>query len=275
MSMNIHEDIIPKDILKDILSCGCNILSNRQMGKTNLAKVLIAEMHRSLRDIDSGFLFKIFDTAQVWRWSFLNSFAMQEINDETSEVVGNLDVVFDIEFKDSERIMEFMGNQVLQDYDLNRMKKKASSGHLNEWNIYVLEEAQNSLGSYSLNRTSGRIWLKMISESANFNLAFIFIGQRPADISTKAIERMQTYFIGRTTGDRNINKLKGIIGKDAGEEQMGEPLIDLAKRLERGEFIFWNGAHAKRFRCPKFEDLYPDQTPREIVQKTKRWINIF
>jgi len=268
----MSEELIPKKFLMDILSRGCNILSDRQMGKTNLARIIVAEM------VKQGFLaqHKIFDTACVWRWNFLNSFKLQEVNLETREIYdGPENIIFDVEFNDTERIMQFMGNTVLMDYEMNRARKKASQGKLTDWKVYTLEEAQNSLGSYSLSRETGRIWLKMISEGANFNLAYIFIGQRAADISTKALERMQTYWIGRTTGDNNTRKLKGIIGAKAGVEKLGIPLHEKAKTLKRGEFIFWNGATAWIFDSHKFEDLYPNQRPTLVVPPRKRWLRLW
>jgi len=265
------EEIIPKKILVDMLSRGANILANRQMGKTNLAQIIIAEMVRQQLPCQ----IKIGDTAQVWRHNFLSSFKVQEINERTRQVYNGDNLIYDIEYEDSERIMQFLGNRVLKDYLMNRQRKKVSNGHLNDWVLYCLEEAQNSLGSYSLNRQTGRIWLKMISEGANFNLAFIMIGQRPADISTKAIERMQTYWIGRTTGDNNTRKLKGIIGNKAGTEQLGLPLHEKAKELERGEFIFWNGAEAWLFSCPKFEDLYPNNKPELVEPPRSSWLKLW
>lgn len=268
----MSQELIPKRFLLDILSRGCNILSDRQMGKTNLAKVIVSEM------VKQKFLaqHRIFDTAQVWRHSFLSTFKFQEINDETRQVYDGIDnILFDVEYDDTERIMQFMGNTILLDYKLNRQRKKASNGVLTDWKVYTLEEAQNSLGSYSLNRETGRIWLKILSEGANFNLAFLMIGQRASDISTKAIERMQTYWIGRTSGDNNVRKLKGIVGNKAGSDTLGMPLHEKARTLKIGEFLFYNGAEAWLFESPKFEDSYPNQKPQLIVQPRKRWLRLW
>jgi len=267
----MSEEVIPTKILDAIVKNGCTILSNKQMGKTNLAKIIAAQISEKFPDICHQ---KIFDTAQVWRHSFLAKFVFQEINDNTTKVYdGNTDIIFDLEWEDSEQIMQFMGNAVLLDYQLNRERKKI--GTLKDRIIYVIEEAQNSLGSYSLNRQSGRIWLKMISESGNFGLSFIFVGQRAADISTKAIERSQTFFIGHTTGDNNTMKIKNLIGSKAGQEHFGEPISEVAKRLKLGEFIFWSGEEAYMFNCPKFEDLYPNQKPQKIEPPRTRWLKLW
>jgi hypothetical protein len=242
------------------------------MGKTNLAKTIVSEMVKQKLPCQH----KIFDTAQVWRHNFVSEFKLQEINDSTSKIYDESDnVVFDIEYVDSEKIMQFMGNCVYLDYTNNRERKKAANGILNDWIVYTLEEAQNSLGRYSLSRNTGKFWLKAISEGANFNLAYLFIGQRAADISAQAVERAQTYFIGRTTGENNTRKLIGIIGRDTGAIQLGEPLYQVAKKLEKGEFLFWNGATAWKFKCPKFEELYPNQKPQLVSPPKQRWMKIF
>jgi hypothetical protein len=267
------DDVIPSWIVDDVLKRSCTIVSNPQFGKTNLAKVLISEIVRQRPLLTN---IKVFDVAQVWRHSFLSSFKMQEINDNTVKVYAEPEnTIFDIEYEDSEKIMQFMGNTVLLDYEENRLRKKMANGKLMDYKLYCIEEAQNSLGTYSLSRETYRIWLKMISEAGNFNMSFIFIGQRAADISTKAIERSQTYFIGKTVGDRNIMKLRGIIGRNAGMEQLQEPLYEKAKRLKLGEFLFWNGATAWLFECPKFEDLYPNEKPIEVKPEPSRWLKIW
>lgn len=266
------KEIIPKKFLLDILSRGCMVLSDRQMGKSNISKLIIAEMVKQKLPVT----FKLFDTSQNWIHNFLSSFKVQTINNETRKIYDGVDnILFDIEYDDSEQIMQFMGNTILLDYQMNRRRKMASNGKLNDWVLYMIEEAQNSISSHSLNRTSGRIWLKMISESANFRLAFLMIGQRPADISVRALERMQNYFIGRTTGDNNVRKLRGIVGRNAGKEKLKVPLYEKAKSLKLGEFIFYNGAEAWLFQSPKFEDLYPNQKPQIIIPPRKRWIRLW
>jgi hypothetical protein len=264
---------IPREIIEEMLSHGsCSIISDPHFGKTNLAKIIVSEMVRY------GFpaQHKVFDCAQVWRHIFLSSFKFQEINEETRQVWdGDDNVLFDVEYDDSERIMQFMGNAILRDYEDQRKKKKFANGKLGDYRVYTLEEAQNSLGRYALNRTSGKYWLKIMSEAANFNLFFILIGQRAQDVSTQAIERAQTRLIGRTTGDNNTRKLQGLVGKGAGINELGQPLHEVAKTLKVGEFIWWNGSSAYRFTVDRFEDLYPGQKPQEVKPPEKRWVKLW
>jgi len=270
----MSNELIPKSILVDILKMRANILGNPRCGKTNLAKVVLSEFVKKLPTIQ----IKVFDTCGVWRYDFLSNFKFQEVNNTTRKVYDGMDnILFDVEFSDSEEIMQFIGNDVKINYDLNRERKKAINGMLNldDWILYVLEEAQSSLGRYSLSRETGRIWLKMISEGANFGLGYLFIGQRAADISASVIERSTCYFIGKTTGENNTRKLKGITGKKAGENELGIPIYEKAKSLEQGEFIWWNGTSAYNFKCPLFDKLYPNNKPIQIHPKQPRWLKIF
>lgn len=267
----IEEQLIPREILKDILSHKCSIIADNQMGKTNLSKLIISEMVKQNLPVQN----KIFDVAQTWRHNFLSTFKFQEINEATRKVwTGDENILYDIAYEDSEQIMQFMGNEVMEDYRKAREAKKAANGKLGNWILYTLEESQNSLGSYALNKISGRLWLKAISESANFNLSFLFIGQRAADISAKAIERAQCRFIGRTTGDNNSRKLRGMIGT-VGVDQLGMPLHERAKTLKLGEFLFWNGESAWLFESPKFDTLYPNNKPVEVKPPEKRWLRLW
>lgn len=268
----MSEEIIPRKILVDILQHRCNIIANPQTGKTNLSKVILSEFVKSQLPVQ----IKVWDTCGVWRHNFLSSFKFQEVNDATRKIYSGTDnIVFDIEYNDAEKIMQTIGNNVLKRYELNRERKKHCNGKLNDWTLYCIEEAQNSLGRYSLSRQTGRIWLKMISEGANFGLGFLFIGQRAADISASAIERSTCYFIGKTTGENNTRKLKGIIGKSAGENELGIPIHEKAKTLNVGEFIWWSGSEAYLFECPLFEDLYPNQHPQLIVPPRSRWLKLW
>jgi len=265
------DDIIPQRFLTNMLNQRCNIISNPQTGKTNLTKVIVSEYVRQGFPVQ----IKMFDTCQVFRHSFLESFKLQEINGNTSADYGGEDnIVFDMEYDDSEEIMQFIGRDLQRNFHKNREIKKNTQ--LKKWTLYVIEEAQNSLGRYALSRSTGRFWMKAISEGANFGLGFLFVGQRAADISTSVIERSTVSFIGKTTGDNNIRKVKSLVGNDAGEEQLGIPIHEACKTLELGQFIWWNGQEAWKFRCPLFEDLYPNQKPLMITPPPpKRWEKIF
>ena len=124
-----------------------------------------------------------------------------------------------------------------------------------DYYIGIIEEAQNVIGSYALMRRNGKKWLKMISDCRNFDFSLIFIGQRLADISSKATERCNAYFFGKMLGDNDILKVKRILGK--GTET--DAIVKQIKQLEVGQFIFWNGEQTFLVTTPKFK---PNGTPK-------------
>lgn len=234
-----------KQLIEDIKRAGLIIVGGRGVGKSNVAKVIASQLicgdHPNLQ-------VKITDSCQNWIHNFVD-IPYQHINEETlipdDVYFGEESFIYDMELSDVGAVQETIGELVVTDYEVHREYKK--QGLLDEWIIWVVEEAQNVLGSYALNGNAGKVWLKIISESRNFNINFIFIGQRLADISTKAVERCEGYLFGRMTGDNDLKKVARICGKERG-------IHEVVPRLKIGEFIFWNGSDAYHLiDVPRFE----------------------
>lgn len=241
---------LDEEMVENIERSGLMIVGGRGTGKTNVAKVIASQLINSQ---NGNIQVKITDSCQNWMHQF-EPIYYQHINDDTlipvtlNPVLGNTsgacDIYFgddhflyDIEYEDIDLIQEFIGTMVSVDYGIQRTYKK--HGVMDRWIIWIIEEAQNVLGTYALNGKKGKKWLKMISESRNFNMNFIFIGQRLADISTKAVERCQGLLMGRMTGDNDLRKIKRICGKDTG-------VHEIVPTLEIGEFLLWDGEEATK-----------------------------
>lgn len=269
-----QEEVIPKQILQNILCHRVNILGNPQFGKSNTAKVLMSEFVRQRLLVQ----IKCYDTACNWRHNFLLSFKFQEINDDTHAVYnGRENILYDMQFSDPDKVMRFIGNDILLDYERNRARKNATvDGKLGDWIVYCIEEAHGSFGRFTLSRygNNGNTWLKLIGEGGNFNQCFVFLGQRLADISASAVERSTCYLVGRTTGDNDVAKLQRILGKDAKDKQ-GIPLSELVKTLDLGQFLYWDGESCFVWNCPRFEDLYPNEKPMLVTPPKSRWLKLF
>ena len=225
-----NEKLLPSEIIEEILTTGIVIAGAKGTGKSNVAKFITSEIIKRKMNIQ----IKAFDTCANWRLEY-EPIVMQELNDlNTLDVVynGKEHVLFDVEYSDPSDIQREIGYIINQDFTMARMEKKIYS-KIDGWKLYCIEESQNILNSYSLNKKDGRFWLKAISEGRNFNLSFMFIGQRLADISTKVIERCQGYLFGKMTGDNDRNKVKRICGKASG-------IHDKITKLKRGEFIYFN-----------------------------------
>lgn len=158
---------------------------------------------------------------------------------------GDDHFLYDIELSNVDEIKEIIGMIATTDFELQREYKKEYV--MDNWILYCIEEAQNVIGTHALNGQSGKAWLKMISESRNFNMNFIFIAQRLADVSTKAVERCQGYLMGRMTGDNDLKKVQRICGKEI-------DVSTIIPKLELGEYIYWNGIEAIRIvDTPKYD----------------------
>ena len=237
-----EEKLLPTEVINEIMTTGLIICGSKGSGKSNVAKFITSQIIKRNLEIQC----KIFDSCSNWRHGF-EPIIMQELNEtNTLDVVyaGKKHILFDVEYSDPIDIQREIGYIVQQDFTRNRMQKKIY-GNIKDWKLYCIEEAQNVLNGYSLNKKDGRFWLKAISEGRNFNLAFMFIGQRLADISTKVIERCQGYLLGRMTGDNDKNKIKRICGKDSN-------IHNKVSSLKQGEFIYFNGNKTMMLRSPKY-----------------------
>jgi len=249
---------LPGEFVRELLRAGAVVVGGRGTGKTNLVKIILSQI---VNDQHGIIQVKIVDSCQNWVHGF-ESIHYQHINEnlifsqgvsrgaDFSEVYfGEDHFLYDLEFWDLDILQDVIASLVIPDYDVQRIYKKH---HLmNNWILWTIEEAQNILGTYALNSKQGKRWLKLISESRNFNMNFIFIGQRLADMSTKAIERCQNLLMGRMTGDNDLKKIQRICGKEAGIHEM---VPKLRVPPEGCDFIFWNGEEAvKLVNIPRYQ----------------------
>jgi len=208
---------------------------------------------------------KIFDPCSNWKWEFDDIF-YQTINENIRYIYsGKKPILFDLDLLTQTETMDFVGKIALNDYMEQRKKKEILSGYNDRNILFVIEEAQNILGSYSLMRRNGRIWLKLISEGRNFGLSFVLIGQRASNISTSALERMQGLFLGKMVADNDLAKIRRICGRDTG-------IADQVKKLQDvGDFIYWNGSSAYRFACPLYKTNTKPTLWEISEEEKKRW----
>jgi len=252
--------ILPSKILNGILKGGLVIVGGKGCGKSNAGKVFTAEI---IRKQPLPIQVKIFDTASNLRWDF-EDIIYQEITEKTRYFYDKEDnhVLFDIALINDDDILKFMERVVMNDYLKQRARKAELGGHNDKWILYMVEEAQNIIGTHSLMRRSGRRLLKLFSEGRNFGLSFIFIGQRLADVSTKAIERCNGYLYGRMTGDNDLAKLKRIVGRKS-------PIVSNVQKLDagKGQFIFYNGMSTYNVQVPLYDAK--GMKPKLFVQDVK------
>jgi len=256
--MTIYDELIKEALQTGVIICGA-----KGCGKSNSAKVLASELIKN-----PNIQVRIFDTVQNWVHGF-ESILYQKINENTGQLyIGERNVLYDLELLDLEKVMETIGTIVTYDYSKQRILK--SKNEMKKWIVYFIEEAQNVLGTYSLSKESGKLWVKMISESRNFNMAFIFVAQRMSDVSTKVIERANGYCFGRTSGDNDKKKIARIVGDAIIETRLeneewirisGDKISDEVTKLVSGEFIYFNGKVGKYIKFPLYSS---NTTPIKI-----------
>jgi len=251
--------ILPEVMLNGILKTGLVVVGGKNTGKSNAGKVISSEI---IRNQPLPIQLKIFDTASNLRWDF-EPILFQSIDERTRYFYdGDEHILFDIALVDEIDILSFVERVILTDYYRMRARKELLGGHINKWILYLIEEAQNEIGSYSLMRREGMRLLKFFSEGRNFNQSYILIGQRLADVSTRAIERCSGYLFGKMTGDNDIAKLKRIVGRDS-------VIVNDVKKLEveKGQFLYYNGASTYDFNCPKYDSK--GQKPKPYILDLK------
>lgn len=250
-----EELILPEEILRDILRTGLVIPAMKGHGKSEAGKVITADI---IRKQPLNIQVKIFDVASNLRWSF-EDILYQEITEETRFFYsGDKHILYDINITDDDDKLKFMARVVEEDYRKQRAKKVAGGGNFDNYILYLVEEAQLLIGRYSLMKRIGRTVLETMSLGRNFNMSFVLIGQRLADISASAIERVDGYLLGKLIGDNDISKLKRIVGRNS-------EIIEDVKRLElgTGQFIYYDGRSAYNVNLPKYESN---------GHKPKKWV---
>lgn len=238
----IFEDIptcklvpLDREMLDEILRTGIVILGGKGCGKSNVAKIITSEI---IRKQDTTIQCKIIDKCQNWVHGF-EPILYQELDSETESIYfGDDHILFNAHFRSSKEIKMYAAKMVGMDYEMQWIYKR--EGLMDNWILYIIEEAQNILGRYGLTGKEGQEWMTFISEGRNFNMNFIFIGQRAADIAAQAVERCQGYFFGKMTGDNDLKKIQRICGKN-------EAIHEIVPTLDVGQFIYWNGEEAKKF----------------------------
>lgn len=257
--INLPKSVIPDEVAQEILKSGLVIVGGKGCGKSNAIKIIMSKIINKQILSDMIFRCKLFDTCANWRFKFEN-IPFIEVNERTDiynyllEGEMNDNILYDFQQDDVESIMQIVGESVRKDFKTNRIMKMMGGGVIPYWSIYCIEEAQNILGSYSLNKDTGKFWLKAISEGRNFNMTYIFIGQRLSDISTKVTERANGYLFGKSISDNDRNKIRRICGGETG-------IHKVVSSLDVGEFIYWNGEKAWKI---KFDEYISQTKPYQI-----------
>lgn len=252
--------VLPDQILNGILKSGLVIVGGKATGKSNAGKVIASEI---IRNRPLPIQIKIFDQSSTFKWDF-EPILYQTI-DENSRYFydGDEHILFDLNLIDEIDTLSFMSKVVYTDYLKQRARKEELGGHVDKWILYLTEEAQGITGSYSLIRKEGMRLMTLYAMGRNFGQTYLLIGQRLADLSSRAVERISSFLFSKMVGDNDLAKLKRIVGRKS-------VIVEDVQKLEieKGAFLYYNGMSTYDFNCPKYEGK--GQRPRPYILDLKQ-----
>lgn len=219
-------------------------------GKTVATMHIVRKLLETKEAKEGSFIVRVSDSANVWKWKFdkipyIDTVKTRAIpEDETA-------LLLDLGYSDTAINTAIVENLVRGDYHMQREMMNAHNGSLPIRRIYIVEEIQNVLGSYSVSGKSGKFWLKEISEGRNYGQYIIGLGQRLADISAKIVERCRYFLLGAISGENDANKIRHMFPSDRGQR-----IVDALIGLKKGEFLFLDKENPEN----SFKIYFPDFT---------------
>lgn len=213
-------------------------------GKTSASMTLVQHLMKT-----ENFIIKIADSANVWKWTF-DKIPFVDVTKRQSIPEDEKTLLLDLGFTENKMNISLVENLVRGDYYLQRELMNKNEGQVTVKRIYVIEEIQNVLGSYSLSGNSGEFWLKWTSEGRNYGQYLIGIGQRLGDISAKIVERTRYFLLGAISGENDSRKLRSMFISEKGKR-----VVDVMLGLKKGEFLFLdkeNTENSFKIYFPKF-----------------------
>ena len=153
-------------------------------------------------------------------------------------------LLFEIKYRNGRRIKHFESIILRQLYEMQEREIDKNKDY-NHHYIIVLEELQNSFGSYSMNSDSALSLMTFFSQSRSDALIhYIGIGQRLNDISAKVVERLRV-LCGLTLGENSLRKLKAMMPDKATKARI--------QQLPKRHWIYLDGQTNPEIIIPTFK----------------------
>ena len=156
-------------------------------------------------------------------------------------------LLFEVKYRNGRRIKAFESVIIQHIYEMQERIIETNPNY-NHHYLIVLEEIQNSFGTYSMNSDDSLDLMTIFSQSrSDANIHYIGIGQRLNDISTKVIERLRP-FIGLTLGENSLRKIKS---------QLPDELKDRVQQLPKRHWLYLDGKSNPEIEIPEFKRTNP------------------
>ena len=196
------------EFLKAILKRGLVISGGIGCGKTELMLYLIKEISQL-----SHVQVRVYDIIGNCRRLVNYGFAHEPVHSDT-KVINDLkakNIIFDLTLENAEERAEVI--KILTKTSFNfRLRAYKTLNNFEEFEKFcsilsVVEEANTILNT----ATVKDFWVDYLAMGRNYKMTSIFVMQRMADSSTKAIERIPNFAFGMTKGANDLLKIKGMV----------------------------------------------------------------
>ena len=175
----------------------------------------------------------------------------------------SLNLLFEIHYLNSRKAKTFITECLKLIFEREK-QKLIENPEYDRHTLAVLEECQNSYGTYNLNDDSSLEALSILSMGrTDSNLHFLAITQRLAETSVKVTERLRL-ISGLQIGFNSLNRVKA---------QINPELRDVVQILPKRTFLYVNGASNPIFKIAdypfkgKLKQLIPPQPQQQTEPK--------
>jgi hypothetical protein len=188
------------------------------------------------------------------KWSYVKNEWFEKL------VTSGQHLLFEIKYLNGRRIKAFESVVLQTIYKHQELMIEKNPGYAHHY-LIVLEEIQNSFGTYSMNSDDSLDLMTIFTQSrSDANMHFIGIGQRLNDISTKVIERLRP-FVGLTLGENSLRKIKS---------QLPEHLKERVQELPKRHWIYLDGKLNPEITIPEYHkegdatQLFPTEFEQSV-----------
>ena len=171
------------------------------------------------------------------KWSYVKSDWMEQLLESKQSLL------FEIKYLNGRRIKAFESVVLQFIYEMQQSMIEQNPEYKHHY-LVVLEEIQNSFGTYSMNSDDSLDLMTLFTQSrSDANIHYLGIGQRLNDISCKVVERLRP-FIGLTLGENSLRKLKAMIPDDDTKKRI--------QSLPKRHWIYLDGKTNPEIEIPEY-----------------------
>ena len=238
---------IVKEALKDpnmtVIIMSPSTIWRRNYGAINCIKVGTSEFNPIQPHEETGvevvpFMREVIHVNLDKKWTYLKSEWLEDL------MKSKQSLLFEIKYLNGRRIKAFESVVLQFIYEMQQSEIDQNPEYAHHY-LVVLEEIQNSFGTYSMNSDDSLDLMTLFTQSrSDANIHYLGIGQRLNDISCKVVERLRP-FIGLTLGENSLRKLKAMIPDDETKKRI--------QSLPKRHWIYLDGKTNPEIEIPEYK----------------------